>query len=177
MGRRNIPISWSTWEAWSQKILWSWMTSSSLKKQLFNRETWIPSLLWLMSCNWKFSWDQMLRKMLKKILYWKKNLCKKQIIPPLKKKKTSSEIILLLKTEFNENIVSGSLGKESVKCLARRELWTLQSCTHLQNLWNCYQVKICSDSAQTQETLTKLTNMYQKWTVNVSEFSETFSFL
>ena len=25
-------------------------------------------------------------------------------------------------TEFNENIVSGSLGKESVKCLARREL-------------------------------------------------------
>ena len=79
--------------------------------------------------------------------------------------------------EFSENVVGGNQGKESVKCLARRELWTLQSCTHLQNLWNCYQVKICSDSAQTQETLTKLTNMFQKWTGNVSEFSETFSFL
>ena len=79
--------------------------------------------------------------------------------------------------EFSENVVGGNLGKESVKCLARRELWTLQSCTHLQILWNCYQVKICSDSAQTQETLTKLTNMFQKWTGNVSEFSETFSFL
>ena len=97
-GRRNIPIPWSTWEAWSQKILWSWMTSSSLEKQLFNRETWIPSLLWLMSCNWKFSWDQMLRKMLKKILYWKKTCAKSKLYPPLKKKKkTSSEIILLLK--------------------------------------------------------------------------------
>ena len=25
-------------------------------------------------------------------------------------------------TEFSENVVGGSLGKESVKCLARREL-------------------------------------------------------
>ena len=63
-------------------------------------------------------------------------------------------------TEFSENVVGGSLGKES--------------CT---NLWNSYQVKICSDDAQTQERHTKLTHIFENWTGNVSEFSETFSFL
>ena len=63
-------------------------------------------------------------------------------------------------TEFSENVVGGSLGKES--------------CT---NLWNSYQVKICSDDAQTQEIYPKLTHIFENWTGNVSEFSETFSFL
>ena len=63
-------------------------------------------------------------------------------------------------TEFSESVVGGSLAKES--------------CT---NLWNSYQVKICSDDAQTQERHTKLTHIFENWTGNVSEFSETFSFL
>ena len=74
------------------------MTSSSLEKQLFNRETWKPVVADELQLKVLVGSDA--EKNVEENLVLKKNLCKKQIIPPRlqkKEKKTSSEIILLLK--------------------------------------------------------------------------------